>query len=69
MEHKELIRREYFLKRKSIRQICREPKCSRKSIRKAIRDAGVPVYTRTKPAPSPVMDPYIGIVSGTSTIQ
>ena len=64
VEHKELIRREYFLKRKSIRQISRELKCSRKSIRKAIRDAGVPVYTRTKPPPSPVMDPYIGIVKG-----
>ena len=64
MEDKELIRREYFLKRKSIRQISRELRCSRKSIRKAVRDAGVPVYTRTKPPPSPVMDPYIGIVKG-----
>ena len=52
MELKEIIRKEYFLKRKSIRQIARELRHSRKTIRKAIQDPGVPVYTRKKPLKS-----------------
>ncbi len=44
-----IIRKEYFLKRKSIRQIARELHHSRKTIRKAIHDPEVPVYTKGKP--------------------
>lgn len=62
METKELIRREYFLKRKSIRQISREQKRSRKTVRKAIRDPSIPIYTRKKPPSFHVMDAYIEIV-------
>ena len=45
VDQKEIIRREYFIKRKSMRQIAREFKHSRKTIRKAIMDPGIPVYT------------------------
>ena len=49
VESKEIIRREYFIKRKSVRQISREFRYGRKTIRKAIMDPGIPVYTRKKP--------------------
>ena len=62
MEHKEIIRREYFIKRKSVRQIAREFKYSRKTVRKAIMDPGIPVYKRKKPAAKPVMGPYLPII-------
>ena len=62
VEHKEIIRREYFIKRKSVRQIAREFKYSRKTVRKAIMDPGIPVYTRKKPTAKPVMGPYLPII-------
>lgn len=43
VELKEIIRKEFFLRRKSIRQIARELKHSRKTIRKALQDPTVPV--------------------------
>ena len=42
VDEKEKIRRLYFIKRRSIRQIAREHRYSRKTVRKAIRDASVP---------------------------
>jgi len=62
VEHKEVIRREYFIKRKSVRQIAREFKYSRKTVRKAIMDPGIPVYSRKKPSAKPVMGPYLPII-------
>jgi transposase len=62
VEHKEIIRREYFIKRKSVRQIAREFKYSRKTVRNAIMDPGIPVYTRKKPAAKPLMGPYLPII-------
>jgi len=51
VDQKEIIRREYFLNRKSMREIAKELHHSRKTIRKAIYDPGIPVYKRSKPAP------------------
>jgi transposase len=62
VEQKEIIRREYFIKRKSVRQIARELKYSRKTVRKAIRDPGIPSYRRKKPTSKPVMGPYLPII-------
>jgi transposase len=62
VEHKEIIRREYFIKRKSVRQIAREFKYSRKTVRKAIMDPGIPVYSRKKPRGKPVTGPYLPII-------
>lgn len=62
VEQKEIIRREYFIKRKSVRQIARELKHGRRTIRKAIKDAGIPSYTRKKPPAKPVVGPYAPII-------
>jgi len=62
VEKKEEIRREYFLKEKSIRRIARELNYSRTTIRKAIQDPGVPVYRRTAPIKHPVLGPVIPLI-------
>ena len=51
MDQKEIIRREYFLNRKSMREIARELHHGRAVIRKAIYDPGIPAYKRNVPAP------------------
>ncbi len=63
MDQKEIIRREYFIKRKSMREIAREFRHSRKTIHKAIMDPGIPVYTRKKPHGKPVTGPYLPIIT------
>jgi transposase len=62
VDGKEVIRRDYFIHRKSMRQIARERHHSRKTIRKAIYDPGVPVYTRSKPAPKVAIDPFQEVI-------
>ncbi len=62
VDQKEIIRREYFIKRKSMRQIAREFHHSRKTIHKAIMDPGIPVYTRKKPRGKPVSGQYLRII-------
>jgi transposase len=62
VDQKEIIRREYFIKRKSMRQIAREFHHSRKTIHKAIKDPGIPVYTRKKAHGKPVTGPYLPII-------
>lgn len=62
VDQKEIIRREYFLRRKSIRQISRELKHSRKTVRKAIMDPEIPTYKRREPSRKPVMGPVIPII-------
>jgi transposase len=59
---KEIIRREYFIKHKSMRQIARELHHSRKTIRRAIVDPGILVYTRKKPCGKPAIGPYLPIM-------
>ncbi len=62
VEKKEEIRREYFLKKKSIRKISKEMYCSRTTVRKAIRDSDTPVYTLSSPRKYPVLEPVIPII-------
>jgi transposase len=62
VEEKETIRRLYFIKRHSQRQIARERHHSRKTVKKAIMDAGVPQYHLTRAKPCPVMGPYREII-------
>jgi len=62
VEMKEIIRKEYFLKRKSIRQIARELHHSRKTIRKAIHDPGVSIYTRKKAPTKQRMGPFAEVI-------
>ena len=64
VDEKETIRRLYFIKRQSQRQIARERHHSRKTVKKAIMDAGVPQYHLTRAKPCPVMGPYKEIIAG-----
>lgn len=58
MEHREAIRRAYFVDGKAIRQIAREFGHSRKTVRKAIASAEPPAYTLTAERPAPVLGPF-----------
>lgn len=58
VEDREKIRRAYFIEGKSLRQIARELKHSRKTVRKAIESAEPLPYTLEEPRPSPVLGPH-----------
>lgn len=62
VKEKETIRKLYFIKRHSTRKIARERHHSRKTVKKAIMDGGVPQYHLTRAKPCPVMDPYKTII-------
>ena len=62
VEEKETIRRLYFIRRHSIRQIARERHHSRKTVRKALLDASVPEYRLSKPKPCPAIGPFRAII-------
>ncbi len=54
----ETIRRAYFVKGMSIRQISRRYGHCRRTVRKAIQHAGPNTYKLQKPRPTPVLGPY-----------
>ena len=58
VEEYETIRRAYFLKGKSIREISRQLKHGRTLVRKAITHAEPPGYRLSKLRPAPVIGPY-----------
>jgi transposase len=58
VKEREAIRRAYFLEDKSIRQIAREFKCSRSTVRKAISSAEPAPYRLKVPRPVPVLGAY-----------
>jgi len=58
VEQREKIRRAYFIKEKRIRQIARELKCSRPTVRKAIASPEPAAYTLTVSRAAPVLGPY-----------
>ena len=62
MDQKEIIRREYFLNRKSMREIARELHHGRAVIRKAIYDPGIPVYKRNVPAPKRAIGALVTVI-------
>ena len=62
VDEKERIRRAYFLQRKSIRQIARELRHARRTVRKAVYDPSPPRYTRVVPAAKPVLGPFTAII-------
>jgi transposase len=62
VNEKETIRRLYFIQRHSIREISKEMHHSRKTVRKAIRDALVPKYHLVKARSCPVMDPFKAVI-------
>ena len=62
VDEKETIRRLYFIQRHSIREIAKELRHSRRTVKKAITDASVPEYHLTVPRTSSVMDPFKAII-------
>ena len=58
VEDREKIRRAYFIENKSMRQIARELRHSRKTVRKAIESAEPGAYRLRQPRPAPVLGPY-----------
>ena len=62
VDEKENIRKLYFIKRHSIREVARELQHSRKTVRKAITDASVPEYHLTVPRACPIIDPFKAII-------
>ena len=55
VDEKERIRNAYYVQERSIREIAREMRHSRKTVRNALSDPSPPVYRRVSPVPSPVM--------------
>lgn len=58
VEQRERIRRAYFIEEKKIRQIAREFRCSRETVRKAIASPEPAAYTLTVSRPAPVLGAY-----------
>ena len=54
VDEKETIRRLYFIQRHSIREVAKELRHSRKTVKKAISDASVPEYHLAKARSSQV---------------
>jgi len=62
VDQKEIIRREYFLNRKSMREIAKELHHGRTTIRKAIYDPGIPTYKRSVPVPKRTIGPFVAVI-------
>jgi transposase len=62
MANIELIRKLHFKEGRSIRQISKDLKLSRQTIRKALHENEIPTYQRTKPVANPVIDPVKPII-------
>ena len=62
VDQREQIRRAYFIEGKSVRQIARDGHQSRRSVRKALHDAGPPRYTLKAPRRRPVLEPFLAII-------
>ena len=58
VDEKEKIRRAYYVEKKSVRQIARELKYSRQTVRKAIQSAEPEKYRLKQPRQAPVLGPY-----------
>jgi len=63
VEEREIIRKLYFRERHSIKRIARERHHFRKTVRKAITEAGPPQYHVKGAKPCPVLGPYKVIIN------
>ena len=62
MDRLETIRRDYYVDGNSIRRIARESHHHRRTVRKALRDAGPPRYTMQQVRPRPVLGPFVELI-------
>lgn len=58
MVDKEYVRKRHYVDGWSIREISRQLKIARQTVRKLLEGAEIPKYNRQKDRPCPVMDPY-----------
>jgi transposase len=58
VEDRERVRRAYFIEKKTQRQIAKELKIARKTVRKALESAEPASYTQSKPRAAPVLEQY-----------
>lgn len=58
MVDKEYVRKRHYVDGWSIREISRQLKIARQTVRKLLKDAEIPIYNRQKERNCPVMDPY-----------
>jgi len=58
VENREKIRRAYFIEKKSLRQIAKELRVARKTVRKALASAESEAYTLGEPRAAPILGPY-----------
>lgn len=63
VEDRERVRRAYFVEHKTQRQIAKEMRMARKTVRKALESAEPASYTRRGPRPAPMVDPYKGYIA------
>ncbi len=57
MANIELIRKLHFKEGRSIRQLSKDLRLSRQTVRKALEQDEIPTYQRSKPVAHPVIDP------------
>lgn len=62
MVDKEYIRKKHFVEGWSIRQISKQLKIARQTVRKMLMDSEIPKYNRRQPKPCPVMDPFREVI-------
>ncbi len=62
VDQREQIRRAYFIEGKSIRRTAREGHHDRRTVRKAIHDAGPPCCTLCQARARPVLGPFLAII-------
>jgi transposase len=62
VDQREQIRRAYFIEGKSIRQTARERHHDRRTVRKALHDAGPPRYTLREAHPRPILGPFLAVI-------
>ena len=62
MIDKEYIRKKHFLEGWSIRELSRQLKISRQTVRKMLKEGEIPKYNRQIPKPCPVMDPFREVI-------
>ena len=62
VEQREESRRSHFIQGESIRHIAQDGHHDRRTVRKALHDAGPPRYTPREPRTKPVLGPFIGLI-------
>jgi transposase len=62
VDQREQIRRAYFIEGKSIRHIAGQGHHDRRTVRKALHDAGPPRYTLREPRSRPILGPFLAVI-------